>query len=268
MAGPAGAHRLPGLPVNELSGQLIDLADLFGGAARRLAEQLRETPNRRLRFALMDQFLLRRMAGGPRPSPQVGWVWHRLVTTGGTVPPVHWNHPDRLSGGRGRPSPRTGNWRVSLASSAASALGMSRRENAGGTPGYGTADGAARRTRGSQTGSPPVPAGPLCQHRACGAPAQREASAALAMPVRTRTAGARVRTVRTGSLAPRPAPCHAAAVRAAGCPMRSCIHGKTADVRDGNQNLRSAILRSRRWRGRTVPQSGGCRRCGGWPPPA
>jgi hypothetical protein len=131
MAGPAGAHRLPGLPVNELSGQLIDLADLFGGAARRLAEQLRETPNRRLRFALMDQFLLRRMAGGPRPSPQVGWVWHRLVTTGGTVPPVHWNHPDRLSGGRGRPSPRTGNWRVSLASSAASALGMSRREMLG-----------------------------------------------------------------------------------------------------------------------------------------
>jgi quercetin dioxygenase-like cupin family protein len=43
--------------------------------------------------------------------------------------------------------------------------------NAGGTPGCGTADGAARRTRGTQTGSPPVPAGPWCQHRACGAPA-------------------------------------------------------------------------------------------------
>ena len=156
--------------------------------------------------------------------------------------------------------------------------------NAGGTPGCGTADGAARRTRGTQTGSPPVPAWPLCQHRACGAPAQREASAALAMPVRTRTAGTRVRTVRTGSLAPRPAPCHAAAVRAAGCPMRSCIHGKTAvcpagtarypgaarivDFRGGNQNLRSAILRSRRWRGGTVLRPGGCRRCGGWPPPA
>jgi len=36
-----------------------------------------------------------------------------------------------------------------------------------------------------------------------------------------------VRTLRTGSLAPRPAPCHATAVRAAGCPMRSCIHDKT-----------------------------------------
>jgi hypothetical protein len=144
--------------------------------------------------------------------------------------------------------------------------------NAGGTPGCGTADGAAHRTRGTQTGSPPVPAWPLCQHRACGAPAQREASPGLAMLVRTRTAGTRVRTVRTGSLAPRPAPCHAAAVRAAGCPMRSCIHGKTAvcpagtarcpgaarivGFRGGNQNQRSAILRSRRWRGRTVLRPG------------
>src|SRR6478736_6445922 len=60
---PLGAYRLLGLPVNELSGQLIDLADVLGGTARRLAEQLRETPNWRQRFALMDQF--RRQAGLP-----------------------------------------------------------------------------------------------------------------------------------------------------------------------------------------------------------
>ena len=100
--------------------------------------------------------------------------------------------------------------------------------NAGGTPGCGTADGAARRTRGTQTGSPPVPAGPGCRHPACGAPAEREASAALAMPVRTRNACTRVRTLRTGSLAPRPALCRAAAARAATCPMRSYLHGRTA----------------------------------------
>jgi hypothetical protein len=47
--------------------------------------------------------------------------------------------------------------------------------NAGGTPGCGTADGAARRTLGTQTGSPPVPAGRGCRHPACGAPAEREA---------------------------------------------------------------------------------------------
>jgi hypothetical protein len=100
--------------------------------------------------------------------------------------------------------------------------------NAGGTPGCGTADGAARRTRGTQTGSPPVPAGRGCRHPACGAPAEREASTAFAMPVRTRNPGTRVRTLRTGSLAPRPAPCRAAAARAADCPTGSYIHGRTA----------------------------------------
>ena len=100
--------------------------------------------------------------------------------------------------------------------------------NAGGTPGCGTADGAARRIRDTQTGSPPVPAGRGCRHLACGAPAEPEASAALARPVRTRNAGTRVRTLRTGSLAPRPALCHAAAVRPADCPMRSYVHGRTA----------------------------------------
>ncbi len=100
--------------------------------------------------------------------------------------------------------------------------------NAGGTPGCGTADGAARRTRGTQTGSPQVPAGRGCRRPTCGAPAEREASAALAVPVRTRNACTRVRTHRTGSLAPRPALCRAAAARAAGCSMRSCVHGRAA----------------------------------------
>src|SRR5215468_7198793 len=66
--------------------------------------------------------------------------------------------------------------------------------NAGETPGCGTADGAARRTRGTQTGSPPVPAGRGCRRPACGAPAERETAAALAGPVPTRSARTRVHT--------------------------------------------------------------------------
>jgi len=96
--------------------------------------------------------------------------------------------------------------------------------NAGGTPGCGTADGAARRTRGTQTGSPPVPAGRGCRRPAWAGPAEREAAAARVVPVRTQNACTRVRTHRTGSPAPRPALCRAAAARAAGCSMRSCIH--------------------------------------------
>jgi hypothetical protein len=98
--------------------------------------------------------------------------------------------------------------------------------NAEGTLGCGTAGGAARRTPGTPTGAPPVPAGPGCRHPACGARAGRAAAAARAGPVRTPTAGTRVRTHRTGSPAPRPAPCRAAAARAAGCSMRSYLHGR------------------------------------------
>ena len=103
--------------------------------------------------------------------------------------------------------------------------------NAGGTPGCGTADDAARRTQGTQTGSPPVPAGPGCRRPSCGAPAGREASPVPAVPVRTRNACTRVRIHRIGSLVPRPALCRAAAARAAGCSTRSCFHGRAAVFR-------------------------------------
>jgi AraC-like DNA-binding protein len=95
---PLQAYTLLDLPINELSGQLVDLADVLGPAGRRLAEQLRETHGWRQRFAVMDQFLLRRMASGPRPSPEVGWAWQRLVASGGAVPirriadEVGWSH--------------------------------------------------------------------------------------------------------------------------------------------------------------------------------
>jgi AraC-like DNA-binding protein len=95
---PLGAYTLLGLPMDELSGQTVDLVDVLGADGRRLAEQLRETPSWRRRFSLMDQFLLRRQAVGPRPSPEVGWAWERLVTTRGAVPigqianEVGWSH--------------------------------------------------------------------------------------------------------------------------------------------------------------------------------
>jgi AraC-like DNA-binding protein len=95
---PLGAYTLLGLPMDELSGQLVDLADVLGPEGRRLGERLREARSWKQRFALTDQFLLRRMASGPRPSPEVGRAWRRLVASGGTVPisqiaaEVGWSH--------------------------------------------------------------------------------------------------------------------------------------------------------------------------------
>ena len=71
---------------------------MLGPDGRHLAEHLREAPSWTRRFTLMDQFLLGRLERGPRPAPQVGWAWERLVATAGAVPigqladEVGWSH--------------------------------------------------------------------------------------------------------------------------------------------------------------------------------
>jgi AraC-like DNA-binding protein len=100
---PLGAFRLLGLPMSELSGQLVDLVEVLGADGRRLGEQLREAPGWRRRFALLDRFLLRRLEAGRRPSPEIGRAWERLVATGGAVPigrlaaEVGWSHKHLLA---------------------------------------------------------------------------------------------------------------------------------------------------------------------------
>jgi AraC-like DNA-binding protein len=103
LLGPLEAYRLLGLPMNRLSGDTVDLVEVLGADGRRLAEQLRDTPSWRRRFALLDRFLLERLDRGPRPSPEVGWAWQRLVATGGAVPigqlasEVGWSHKHLLA---------------------------------------------------------------------------------------------------------------------------------------------------------------------------
>jgi AraC-like DNA-binding protein len=95
---PLGAYRLLGLPMGELSGHTVDLVEVLGADAGRLAERIRETQSWRRRFALLDRFLLRRLERGPRPSAEVGWAWQRLVRTGGAAAigriagEVGWSH--------------------------------------------------------------------------------------------------------------------------------------------------------------------------------
>jgi AraC-like DNA-binding protein len=103
LLGPLEAYRLLGLPMNRLSGDTVDLVEVLGADGRRLAEQLRDTPSWRQRLALLDRFLLERLERGPRPSPEVGWAWQRLVATGGAVPigqlakEVGWSHRHLLA---------------------------------------------------------------------------------------------------------------------------------------------------------------------------
>ena len=95
---PLGAYALLGVPLREISGQTVDLVDVFGADGRRLAETVREAPEWRRRFGLVDEFLLRRTERAPRPAPEVGWAWQQLSRTGGSAPigriavEVGWSH--------------------------------------------------------------------------------------------------------------------------------------------------------------------------------
>jgi len=82
---PLGAYRLFGLPMRELANRVVSLDDVFGPAARVLAERLAGAPGWAERFALLDEEFARRMMAGPEPSAEVAWAWRRLVRTGGRL---------------------------------------------------------------------------------------------------------------------------------------------------------------------------------------
>jgi AraC-like DNA-binding protein len=96
---PLGAYAVLGLPMDELRGRIVALDDIVGAEGRRLGEVVRDAGTWRRRFALVDDFLLRRLdEGRARPAPEVSRVWQRLVATAGAVPigqlagEVGWSH--------------------------------------------------------------------------------------------------------------------------------------------------------------------------------
>lgn len=99
VVGILGAYTLlGGVPINELRGRAVDLTDLFGPAAARLVDQMREASTWTRQCALMDEILLSRAEHGPRPAPEVRRAWTRLVATTGAAPinrlaaEVGWSH--------------------------------------------------------------------------------------------------------------------------------------------------------------------------------
>ena len=95
---PLGAYSVLGMPMDELSGQLVDMHDALGDAGTWLGDKVRRAPTWQQRFDEIDRFLLRRVANGPTVAPEVSHVWRRLVASGGTVPirslsqEVGWSH--------------------------------------------------------------------------------------------------------------------------------------------------------------------------------
>jgi AraC-like DNA-binding protein len=83
-----GAYTLTGLPLSELTGACVPLADVFGAAGRELVQRIRESEDWDARFDLVEAFLLARLyrtPPAPRPDPAVVWAWERLRVSHGGV---------------------------------------------------------------------------------------------------------------------------------------------------------------------------------------
>jgi AraC-like DNA-binding protein len=83
---PLGAYTLLGVPMDELSGRVVDLEDVLGSTGRRLVEQLADAPGWADRFDLLDRYLMELAGRGPQPAGEVAWAWRRLTETKGAVP--------------------------------------------------------------------------------------------------------------------------------------------------------------------------------------
>jgi AraC-like DNA-binding protein len=82
---PIGAYRLLRLPMDSLTNRTVELEDIFGRAAPRLADALDDASSWARRFDILDTFLLDRFASSRPVSAAVGWGWRRLEETAGRL---------------------------------------------------------------------------------------------------------------------------------------------------------------------------------------
>ncbi len=81
---PPGAFALLDLPMHELAGAPVRLADIIGPRReQRLIDQLASAPSWSDRFDLLDRFLPALLSAGPVPSDAVVHAWQRLNATSG-----------------------------------------------------------------------------------------------------------------------------------------------------------------------------------------
>ncbi len=82
---PFGARRLLGVPMHELANRTVELSDVLGPGAARLADRLQAAPDWGTRFALLGAALERRLERAPRPVASIEWAWRRLAASEGRL---------------------------------------------------------------------------------------------------------------------------------------------------------------------------------------
>jgi AraC-like DNA-binding protein len=83
---PIGARRFFGMPMGELTRQVVELEDLLGPEAAELAERLYEAPGWPARLAMLERLIAGRVLEAPPLPPELEWAWRRLHATDGAVP--------------------------------------------------------------------------------------------------------------------------------------------------------------------------------------
>ena len=69
---PVGAAAFFGLPLGEVSGQLVGLAELWGRDGAGLRDRLLEVPDPRQQAAVLEEVLVGHLAGPPADGPAIG----------------------------------------------------------------------------------------------------------------------------------------------------------------------------------------------------
>lgn len=83
---PLGVRGLLGASAGELSGLVVDLADVMGPVARTLIERIAAAPSWSQRFRLLDTTLLHRLDEAPESPPQIAEAWRMLLAGAGRTP--------------------------------------------------------------------------------------------------------------------------------------------------------------------------------------
>jgi AraC-like DNA-binding protein len=80
---PLGAYELLGVPMDELTGRVIDLGEVLGPELDAVLDRLAATDDWEQRLDLAEGLFAARAAALAPAAPEIAWAWGRLVATGG-----------------------------------------------------------------------------------------------------------------------------------------------------------------------------------------
>jgi AraC-like DNA-binding protein len=83
---PAGAYAILEAPMGEISGLVVDLEDLFGGAARELVHRCRDAATVDECFAVASGWIAGRIGRARETTPEITWSARCIERTDGGVP--------------------------------------------------------------------------------------------------------------------------------------------------------------------------------------